>query len=713
MIDELKKLHFGLGRKLPVILQTEMSECGLACLAMIAGFHGHDANIFSLRRRFSISTKGTTLRQLINYANDLHLTGRPLKLEMSGLRNLTLPCVLHWNLNHFVVLKKVNRKGVYVHDPAFGIRFLRFDQASQHFSGIALELFPSPVFEKKAEVQYVSIHALIGQITGLKRAIFQVLALSVALEGISILSPFFQQWVVDGVIVANDQDLLKVLALGFFLLMVFQMSITTIRSWLMIYFSTQLNLQWMAGVFTHLLRLPMGYFERRHLGDVISRFGSIDNIRQTLTSTALDALLDGAMAIFALVVMLIYSAKLAVLTICAVTLYAAIRAVSYGPFKMANQEQIVHSARQQSHFLESIRGVQSIKLFSREMDRRSQWLNLVINSTNRSIETQRMSTLYQIGNGLIFGTEGILVTYFSALLVMNREFSIGMMFSYVGYKLQFSSRVSSLIDLYFSIKMLKIHRERLADIVLSDREPSEVERDIKNSDHSIEVRNLAFRYSEGDPWVISALNFHIADGEHVAIVGPSGCGKTTLIKILLGLLPASEGEILIGGVPMRGIGINNWRRMVGAVMQEDQLFAGTIAENISFFSPGADADLIEASAMLASIHDDISRMAMGYETLVGDMGTSLSGGQKQRLLLARALYKKPNFLFLDEATSHLDLPREKMVSEAIESMRLTRIIIAHRPETIAKADRVLAIEDGRIVSDRKTEKQRIGKLEVV
>ncbi|HEY9101177.1 peptidase domain-containing ABC transporter [Chitinimonas sp.] len=689
-------------RKLPVLLQTEAAECGLASLVMVACYHGHQTDLASQRRRFALSLKGATLAQIMQFASQLHLAGRPLRLELEELSQLQTPCILHWDMNHFVVLKKAGPRWVEIHDPAFGVRKLPYGEVSKHFTGIALELAPTPQFEKKQEIQAVSLRQLVGQVVGMKRAVAQVLVLSLALELLAVLSPFFQQFVIDSVIVSQDRNLLQVLAIGFLLLLLVQMTITTFRQWVVIYFSTTLKLQWIAALFSRLTRLPMNYFETRHMGDVVSRFSSINSIQGVLTTTALSAVLDGVMAVFALGMMLLYSAKLATLTLGALGLYILVRWVSYGPFKTASEEQIVHSAKEQSHFLESIRGVQTIKLFNREDDRRSQWLNLVVNSTNRGLTTQRMSVIFSTANGLIFGIEAILVTYFGAILVMDNQFSIGMMFAYGAYKLQFSGRVGNLVDLFFQIRMLQLHSERLADIVLTEPEP------YLDIDHSagvvqprLELRNVRFRYADTEPWVLDGINLVIGEGESVVIVGPSGCGKTTLLKLLLGLVQPSEGEILVGGVPLRGLGLRHYRNMIAAVMQDDQLFAGSIADNITFFADTPDRSRIEAAVRLAAVHDEIMAMPMTYQTLIGDMGTALSGGQKQRLLLARALYKRPRILFLDEATSHLDVASERRVNEAVKRLNLTRVVIAHRPETIAMSDRVVRLDKGRVAQDFK------------
>ena len=524
--------------------------------------------------------------------------------------------------------------------------------------------------------------------------------MALALEAFALLTPMFNQWVVDEALASKDRGLLNILVIGFALLLITQTAISLARGWTVMYLSTHLNLQWVANVFSHLLRLPVVWFEKRHLGDIVSRFGSVGAIQRTLTTGFIAAMLDGLMAIATLIMMFMYSATLSAVVLSAVFLYALLRALAYRPLREASQESLVLSAKEQSCFLETIRAVQAIKLFGRELERRTRWLNLMVDSINRGVRTQKFMLWFGIANTSVFGMENLLVFWLGAHMVMDGGFTVGMLFAFTSYGGQFSGRMSSLIDKYIEFRMLSLQAERLADIVLEPPEEAgtnEVMPD--NLTPRIELIDVGFRYADGEPWVVRNLNMTIEPGEALALIGPSGCGKTTLVKLILGLRQPNEGEVRYGGVPIKQLGQRAYRAALAAVMQDDQLLAGSMADNICFFAPQADQARIEECARLAAVHDDIAAMPMGYHTLVGDMGTTLSGGQKQRVLLARALYKSPKVLVLDEATSHLDVERERQVNQAISALAITRICVAHRPETIAMARRVVRLNHGVIDQD--------------
>ncbi|REG60962.1 colicin V processing peptidase [Paraburkholderia sp. BL6669N2] len=698
------RLSFGAGRELPMVLQTEATECGLACLAMIAGHHGHHIDLATLRGRFPVSLKGTGLGRVIEMAQRLDLGTRALRLGLAQLKQLRAPCILHWNFNHFVVLKEVGLKRAVIHDPARGVRRVSLDELSESFTGVALELWPTGGFQPRAAAPAVKLRTLIGPITGLSRSLGQILLLAFALEVFALVSPFFLQWVIDEVIVSADRDLLTVLVISSGILLLMQQATSALRAWALMYFGTTLNVQWRANVFTHLLSLPVRYFERRHLGDIVSRVGSIDTIQQTLTTSFLSAVIDGVMALVTLAMMMVYSRPLGSVALGAMALYALLRWLWYRPLLRASEEQIVRAARQQSHFLETARGVRTIKLFNRQSERRASWLTLLVEQVNADLHVQKLQLLYQQLNGLLFGVAGLLIIWLAARMVMDGQFTVGVLIAFNAYREQFDSRVGSLIDKYFEVRMLQLQGERLADVVFSESEPNVNSRHVPGEEDeltaSIEFDAVCFRYADGEPAVLDGVSLSIAPGESVALVGPSGCGKTTLVNVLLGVLDPTSGVVRIGGVDATRLGLERVRSLVGTVLQDDVLFAGSIADNISFFDPAADQQWIGECARLAAVHEDIVDMPMGYNTLVGDMGTVLSGGQKQRVLLARALYKRPKILALDEATSHLDLQREQQVNAAIGALRITRVIVAHRPETIASASRVVTLGGGKVLRDQ-------------
>jgi ATP-binding cassette subfamily B protein RaxB len=701
----LDGLALGFGRKLPVLRQTEAAECGIACLAMIASYHGHLIDVATLRRRFAISAKGTTLASLSDFAGRLELATRAVRLEIDDLRYLKLPCILHWRFTHFVVLARVGKRGVRIHDPAEGVRSLAFSEVEAEFTGVALELWPSPGFAPCRAPVRARLRELVGAVEGMHRTLAEVLVLAIALEAFVIANPLFLQWVVDQALVTANRDLLTLLACGFAMVLICEQAAATVRAWLIMHVESTLGIQWRANVFEHLVRLPLPYFEKRHLGDIVSRFRSTDAVQRTVTTAFVEAIVDGCMATVLLAVMARYSVTLTWICIAATALYGLGRLATYSPLRAAADEQIASTAKQESHFIETIRGLRAIKLFERHDERRAAWLALLVQQVNAALRGQRIHVLLRLANGLLFGAENIVVVLVGAHAVLDGGFSVGMLVAFVAYQRQFSARVSALIDKAFELRLLRLHAERLADIVLTEPEsgPTNGGRLLTSATAepaaALEIRGLRFRYAQHEAYVLDGVELEVAAGEAVAIVGASGCGKSTLVHLVLGILPVTEGEISIGGLRVAAGERGEARRLVASVTQHDTLFAGSLADNISFFDPDADQARIEECARIASIHAEIAALPMAYNTLVGYLGSMLSAGQQQRVLLARALYRRPSVLVLDEATSHLDLRREILVSTAIRALDVTRIVVAHRPQTVATADRVVKLDGGRIVRD--------------
>ncbi|MFT7246214.1 MAG: ATP-binding cassette subfamily B protein RaxB [Candidatus Azotimanducaceae bacterium] len=707
--DGMSHLDFSLTSSVPVIVQSEVAECGLACIAMVSSYLGHCIDVATLRKKFSTSLKGINLKHLMYIAEDSGLSSRAVRCELDELVSLNLPAILHWDLNHFVVLTKTNGSDFFIHDPAVGKRKLNAKECSRRFTGVALELRPGENFSRRDDTVKMSVWQLWSQTTYLYRALSILLIVSVVIQLLGIAAPYYMQWVVDHVLVTADRDLLVVLAVGFGLLMVTSALISTLRSWLVLRLSSTMNLQMGVNLLRHLLCLPLEFFEKRHIGDVVSRFSSLGEVRERITTGIVETIVDGVMSLMVLVVMLFYSVSLTLLVIGAVLLYTGVRLVSYGPLYRTSEGAIRAGASEQSNFLETIRGIQTIKTFASEGHRLSLWQNQFTEVINFEIKLGKLNIGFGLISGMIFGAENILIVYLAALAVLADEMTIGMVLAFLAYKGQLSGRLSNLVEQWIAFRMLRLHLNRLADIALAEPEPSQYGTSILASQYckdgsaasrgagsSIEVQQLSYRYGDHDPLVLDDLSFKVSEGEVIAIVGASGGGKTTLIKVLCGLLVPSSGCILFDAVDIRQLGLRHYRRQLGVVMQNDTLLAGTVLENISFFDLEPNLLRIQQCARLASIDDEITAMPMGYYSLVGDMGNQFSGGQIQRLLLARALYQQPRVLLLDEATSHLDVANEHRIAQQIRGLTMTRIIVAHRPETIREADRVLRLEHGKL-----------------
>jgi ATP-binding cassette subfamily B protein RaxB len=680
------------GRHTPLILQTEAPECGIACVAMIASYYGLRTDLSAMRMRLAPSMKGVTLKHIAAIAETMQLSARGVQAPLAALGQLRLPAILHWDMNHFVVLTKVAGNKITVLDPARGRRVLTLEESGKHYTGVAMEMTPAAGFAPRDERKPFSAWQLLGAAGNLRGAIAQVLVLSLALEVAAVAAPFFVQLVVDRVVVGRDRDLLTVLGVGFGLLVLMQVATTAVRGWLGVYLSTHLNLRLLDALFGQLLRLPLAWFERRHIGDIVSRFRSLDAIQRTLSLTFLESIVDGLMVLLTLAVMFWYSATLTVIVLAAALLYGAVRWAFYGPQRRAADEQLVHEGKAATHFIETLRGMLAIKLNLRETERRAGYQNLVVEQTNAGVMTQAIGIAHRAANGLIFGLENVAVIWIAALLVMDGRFSVGMLFGFLAFKLLFLTRVNALVDKALEFRMLDLHAERIADIALAEPEPTRAGAFSVPPNVALEVhaKGLGFAYGvEG--FVFRGVDFSVRPGETVAIVGPSGSGKTTLVKVLLGLLDRTEGEIVINGRDQRDWDRAALRARVGVVLQDDQLFVGTVEDNISFFDPQHDAQRVRAAAQVAGVLEEIEAMPMQMNTIVGSLGMALSGGQKQRVLLARALYRRPHILFLDEAFDQLDLALERRITDGLKKLGFGVVIVSHRPETVRTVDRTIEL----------------------
>lgn len=689
----ISRLEISLFRRVPVIHQTESSECGIACLAMVFGHYGKSIDLFSLRQQFNISSRGATLYSIRTIAVQMGMTARALSLDLNELNVLRRPCILHWNFNHFVVLVSVKRNGFVLHDPARGRIIVSKAEASKCFTGIALELWPGSTFRRERVKKRLNLVTLINSIHGIKGALLKIFALSIVVEAIGLILPAGTQLVMDHALPAGDRGLLSMICISLMFFILLRATVSTSRAWISLIMGTLVNIQWQSGLFSHLLRLPLSYFERRKLGDIQSRFGSLNTLRTTFTTSMVGAIMDGIMVCGLLIMMLLYGKSLTWVVLGFTLVYIAIRLFTYTYYRQLSEEQLIMEARVSSYFMETLYGIAAVKMQGMTDRRHTHWFNLQTDAINTGIRVTKMDLFFGGLNIFISACEQTIILWLGISLVMDNEMTIGMFVAFGAYRMQFSDRISTLVGFLLQLRMMSLHNERISDIALNEQES--VKPDIPVSEKitpvSLEVKSLTFRYDQQSMPVFSELNLTVSPGESVAIIGPSGSGKTTLMKVLCGLFKADSGQVLIDGNDIQHMGVNNYRKITGCVMQDDRLFSGTIRENICGFSENIDDEWMAECAKASFIHDTIMSMPMGYDTLTGELGEGLSGGQKQRLFIARALYRKPRILFMDEATSALDSKSENYVNSAIKSLNITRIIIAHRESTIKSVDRIFSL----------------------
>ncbi|MEX3170116.1 colicin V export peptidase/ABC transporter CvaB [Escherichia coli] len=680
-------------RRVPVIHQTETAECGLACLAMICGHFGKNIDLIYLRRKFNLSARGATLAGINGIAEQLGMATRALSLELDELRVLKTPCILHWDFSHFVVLVSVKRNRYVLHDPARGIRYISREEMSRYFTGVALEVWPGSEFQSETLQTRISLRSLINSIYGIKRTLAKIFCLSVVIEAINLLMPVGTQLVMDHAIPAGDRGLLTLISAALMFFILLKAATSTLRAWSSLVMSTLINVQWQSGLFDHLLRLPLAFFERRKLGDIQSRFDSLDTLRATFTTSVIGFIMDSIMVVGVCVMMLLYGGYLTWIVLCFTTIYIFIRLVTYGNYRQISEECLVREARAASYFMETLYGIATVKIQGMVGIRGAHWLNMKIDAINSGIKLTRMDLLFGGINTFVTACDQIVILWLGAGLVIDNQMTIGMFVAFSSFRGQFSERVASLTSFLLQLRIMSLHNERIADIALHEKEEKKPEIEIvaDMGPISLETNGLSYRYDSQSAPIFSALSLSVAPGESVAITGASSAGKTTLMKVLCGLFEPDSGRVLINGIDIRQIGINNYHRMIACVMQDDRLFSGSIRENICGFAEEMDEEWMVECARASHIHDVIMNMPMGYETLIGELGEGLSGGQKQRIFIARALYRKPGILFMDEATSALDSESEHFVNVAIKNMNITRVIIAHRETTLRTVDRVISI----------------------
>ena len=707
-------------RRLPMIFQAESSECGLAALAMVAGYHGFATTTAQLREIFPVSLMGLSLRQLIQIASHIGLSARALRCDVDDLKAVKLPAMLHWDLQHFIVLKRVTRAGFEIHDPGRGARRLTRKEMSDHFTGIAVQLEPTTGFVRARPADRLTLTGLIGSFGSLRPTIARLLALSVMLELLSLAQPIVLRTIVDVGMAAGDRAFVYKLVGILLLAALLHGGSSFLRDYAALRAGTALNFHMMRRVFRHALRLPLAFFEKRPVGHLIERYRMTNEVEQFLISSLPLALIDGAMTLLSIGVVAYVAPALAALSLGSIIVYLALRAAGHRAARARQATVVWAKGEENGHLIETLRTIFTTKVNALESSRYAGWVNRYASL----IGAQKASGVVEIGyRSLKLTLIGVNVAVFillAGLQVIDGAITIGTLLAVVFYNSHFLTRSTLLVERYFDFRLLGVRLERLEDLVFSapEREPEQPGREPAAQSVSIEpgrdhddrappvhaplageiaVEGLAFRYGPLERMILDDVTCQIRPGESIALTGDNGAGKTTLLKLLLGLYPPTAGRILYDGRSIDRFSLPLLRSQIGVVTQDDELFNGSVAENIAHFDPDMDMDRVVACAEIACVKADIERTPMGYNTRLGDLGSPFSEGQTQKIFLARALYPRPRILMMDEGTANLDGDSEHRILDNLARLDAVKLLIAHRPLTISRADRVLVLRDGRLI----------------
>ncbi|HUH04790.1 MAG TPA: peptidase domain-containing ABC transporter [Kofleriaceae bacterium] len=692
----LERLQHTRRKQVPFVQQLEAADCGAACLTMVLRFWGHDASLDQVREVVGTSTGGTDALSLLRGAEWFGFRGRGLKLDMPDLRYLQPGSILHWEFDHFVVFESVSRHGVQIIDPAFGRRLVPTEKFSGAFTGVALVLEPTEAFEPTGPGR----SRVFGYLRGLlseRRLISRVVVTSIMLRLFALALPVLTALVVDRVVPRSDSHLLLVVGVGLAGVLVFQLLSELIRAHLLLQLRTNLDTRMTLGFLDHLVSLPYEFFQKRSSGDLLMRVNSNTVIREQLTASTLSALLDGGLVVLYLGFVFVISPPMGALVAGLGVLQVIVFLLARRRYRELMSQDLEAQARAQSYLVQVLAGIETLKVYGGEQRAIQHWSNLFVDELNVALKRGRLAAFIEsLKSTLLTGSPLVVLTY-GAVLVMNGQLTLGTMLAVNALAVGFLMPLGSLVDSALRLQILGSYIERIDDVL-----SAEVEQDAGSVAPApklsgrVEIRNVSFRYSMQAPLVVRDASLVIEPGMQIAVVGKSGSGKSTLASLLLGLYRPTEGTILFDGHNLADLDMRSVRRQLGVVMQHPFIFSGSIRDNIALADPSAPRERLVAAARAACIDDDIATMAMGYETLVADGGSTLSGGQRQRLALARALVSRPSILLLDEATSALDARTERQVQQQLDSLRCTRIVIAHRLSTVVGADLIVVMDQGRI-----------------
>lgn len=685
-------------RRVPFVPQAEMADCGAAALAMTLAAYGKWVPLREVREVVGNGRDGATAEELVSAARHFGLRARGVQADVDELGLLPVGSILFWELNHFLVLAAVRRVGVDLVDPAAGRVRFGWARFGRSYTGVALELEPGEEFETQRLERRGRLRRHAGAVLYQRTRLAKVLGASVVLRILALALPILTGIVVDRVVPGHDRSLLAMAAAVMAVMAAATLITTWLRGRLLLALRTAADLRTTVGFLEHLLALPYSFHLHRSAGDLMMRLRSNEVVREILTTSALSALLDGTLVTVYLVVLVIASPPLGLLVAGLGAAQVAVLIVSRGRNQRLTAEGLQAEAKTQSYAYQVFSGVQTLKSSGAEDRAIEAWSNLFVDELNVSVRRGRLTATVDAFLATLRMGSPLAVLSVGVLSVLDGSLSLGELLALAALAAGFLEPLAALVATGFQLQLLGSYLDRIDDVLDTPREQhGRTVRRAPALRGGMVAEHLEFRYAPRGDLVVRDVSLRIDPGQTVAIVGRSGSGKTTLAHLLLGLYPPDSGRVLLDDMDLADLDCHSVRAQLGVVGQDPFLFGVSIRQNISFAHPSADLARVEYAARLACIHDDITAMPMGYDTMLVDGGASLSGGQKQRLALARALLHQPRILLLDEATSHLDTLTEAAVHANLNTLGCTRMLIAHRMSTIRDADRIIVVEAGAIV----------------
>jgi ATP-binding cassette subfamily B protein len=697
LFPSLRKLAARRGHgAIPYIPQQEWADCGAACLAMVLTFLGRTTSLLEVREHLG-TTRGAAAHAILEAAERLGLRGRGVSIDLEHLPYLPAGSILHWQFNHFVVFRRMTRHGAEIVDPAMGPRTISMRDLRGAFTGVALVFEPTATFVPRAPGQG-RLGWYVGQLLAQRHVLSRIFVVSLLLRFFGLAMPLITGVMVDRVIGRGDRDLLLVVCVGAGAIILFQTLTTLIRAHLMLQLRTNLDTRMTLGFVDFMSRLPVSFFLRRSAGDLMARINNNSTVRETLTSNTLSALLDGILVVGYLVLLLAMAPSLGLV----VVLLGAAQVAVFIFTRLRQRDLMAQSleaqARSQSYLVQLMGGMSTLKAAAAEGRAVNHWADLYVDELNVSLDRGRLQASTDAITSALGAISPLVILVVGATMVMNGHLSLGEMFAVNALAMGFLSPLTALVAAAQQLQLLGGYMDRLEDVLrqVPEQDPAKVAKAPRLSGQ-ISLVGVSFRYGDQMPLVLRNISVEIKAGTTVAIVGRSGCGKSTLASLLAGLHHPIEGRVLFDGHDLRTMELRSLRRQIGFVPQHPYIFGGSVRSNIALADPMASLEKVVAAAEAAAIAPDIAAMPMTYESIIADGGASMSGGQRQRLGIARALLPAPPILVFDEATSALDAETERKVTDNLDRLRCTRIVLAHRLSTVMRADQILVMDDGALV----------------